>query len=168
MSKMANGLVAVALMAATVAQADYVSGYLGQRDAMYMYGMNVTQRVSKEFWGINCDVFQVVFKMDTGSTDFRYVQTNSSAVANTLSARTWFPDTIFSYQSPFAYNLSNTATYKVYGFESGVYNGNASIGRGTFFAYCFSTNPNAYVFLWDGESCRIKYSNGSSVASVCM
>lgn len=168
MSKMTNGMVAVALMATTVAQAGYVSGELAQRDAMYMYGMNVTERVSKEFWGVNCDLFQVLFKMDNGSTDFRYVETNSSATANTLSARTWFPNTIYSYQSPFAYNLSTSATYKVFGFESGVYNSTRSIGSGSFFAYCFSTNPNAYIFLWDGESCRVKYSNGSSVSSVCM
>lgn len=168
MSKVLKVLTAATLMVSTIVQADNVSGFLAQRDAMYVYSMNVTQSVSKEFWGVNCDIFQVLFKMDNGSTNFRYVQTNSTATANTLSARTWFPSTLYSYQSPFAYNLSNSATYKVYGFESGTLNGNASIGRGTFFAYCFSTNPNAYVFLWDGESCRIKYSDGTSVASICM
>jgi len=168
MSKIVNGLVAAVLVASTSAQAGNVSGNLAQRDAMYLYSMNVTERVSKEFWGVDCDIFQVLFKMDSGSTDFRFLQTNSVTTADTLSARTWFPNTLFSFQSPFAYALSDTARYKVYGFESGTRNGTASIGRGTFFAYCFSTNPNAYIFQWDGESCRIKYSNGSSAASVCM
>lgn len=168
MSKIMNGLVAAVLVASTTAHAANVSGNLAQRDAMYVYDMNVTQRVSKEFWGVNCDILQVLFKMDSGGTAFRYLQTNTAATANTLSARTWFPNTIYSYQSQFAYNMSDSATYKVYGFESATLNGNASIGRGTFFAYCFSTNPNAYIFMWDGESCRIKYSNGSTIASDCM
>lgn len=168
MSKVVRGLVATTVMVSTIAHAGYVSGDLQQRDAMYLYNMNVTERVSKEFWGVNCDVFQVLFKMDTGSTSFRYVESNSSSTANTLSARTWFPNPLYSYQSQFAYNLNGSATYKVFGFESATLNGYSSTGRGTFFAYCLSTNPNARIFMWDGESCTVKYSNGSSASSVCM
>ncbi|MEO7108392.1 MAG: hypothetical protein ABIZ09_18585 [Rhodoferax sp.] len=164
MSKIVNGFVAMALMASTVAQAGYVSGTLAQRDAMYLYNMNVTEKASKQFVGVNCDIFQVLFKMDNGSTDFRYMETNTT----TGGSSTWFPNTLYSFQSQFAYNLSNTATYKFYSFESRTLNSNASTGRGTFFAYCFSTNANAYVYMWDGETCRIKYSNGSTIASDCM
>jgi hypothetical protein len=168
MSRVVNGVVAATLMVSTFAQAGNVSGFLAQRDAMYVYNMNVTERVSKEFWGVDCDVFQVLFKMDSGSTSFRHVQSNSGSTANTLSARTWFPNPLYSYQSQFAYSLSDTAAYKVFGFESATLNGFSSTGRGTFFAYCFSTNPNARIFLWDGESCRVSYSNGTSANSVCM
>lgn len=168
MSKLVNTVFAATLLASAAAHADYISGDMQLRDAMYVYGMNVTEKVSKEYWGINCDVLQVVFKMDAGSTAFRYVQSDNSTTANTPTSRTWYPDTIYSNQAMFAYALYQNRTYKVFGFEDRVRNTSASIGNGSFFAYCYSTNPGARIFLWDGESCRIKYSNGTYVNSVCL
>jgi len=148
-----------AMLVATNVSADYVSGDMTLRDAMYLYGQDVDARGSKTLGGHNCDVFQLVLDVTSGHTDLAMFQgdTDSELSASTLV----YPDRIYDSAAMFSYALYRNKTWKMFEFnDKNNPLSTAQVGTGTVFGYCYSTKPDAYVYFYEGDKCTVKYSDG--------
>ncbi len=149
------------MLATTNVSADFISGDMQLRDAMYIYGQSVDVRGSKALAGYNCDVFQLVMDVTSGYVDLTMFQGNTTAELNASALD--YPDRIYDSAAMFSYALYRNKTTKAFMFNDNVNytsNSTARIGSGTFFGYCYSTKPDAYVSFLEVDKCTVKYSNG--------
>jgi len=152
------GIGVFAMLAAANVSADFVSGDLQLRDAMYLYDQGVDARGSKTLGSSNCDVFQLVLDVTSGYMDLVMGVGNASPLNSFV-----YPDRIHDSAAMFAYALSGNDTWKVFGFnDKGNLASTAQIGKGTIFGYCYSTKPDAYVYFMETDKCTVKYSDGST------
>ena len=68
MKKYLVGIGMSAMLATMNASADFVSGDMTLRDAIYLYDQGVDARGSKVLGANNCDVFQLVLDVTSGYT----------------------------------------------------------------------------------------------------
>jgi hypothetical protein len=150
--------VAVLLAAANVS-ADFISGDMTLRDAIYLYGQGVDAQGSKLLGGYNCDVFQLVLDVNSGFTDLAMFQGNNDSE---LSASTLvYPDRIWDSAAMFSYALYQNKAWKAFRFgDKNNPLSSAQVGVGTIFGYCYSTKPDAYVYFAEEDRCTVKYSDG--------
>ena len=147
------------MLATPNVSADFISGDMTLRDAMYVYGQGIDKRGSKQLGGYNCDVFQLVLDVTSGYTDFSAQQGNNGTelFASTLLYR----DRIYDTAAMFSYALYQNKTWKAFRF--GEINNTTSsdlTGTGTIFGYCYSTKPDAFVYFREQDKCTVKYSDG--------
>lgn len=146
-----------AMLAAANVSAAFVSGDLQLRDAIYLYDQGVDARGSKVLGSSNCDVFQLVLDVTSGHTDLVMSVGNADPLNSVV-----YPDRIHDSAAMFAYVLSGNDTWKVFKFnDKGNPASSAQIGKGTIFGYCYSTKPDAYVYVRENDKCTWKYSDGT-------
>jgi hypothetical protein len=108
-------------------------------------------------------VFQLVLDVNSGYTDLAMAQ--SSNIGNAINAQNNYVDRIVDTAAMFSYALYADQPVKVFVFKDR--NNPASpahIGTGTVFGYCYSTDPNARVYLREKDLCTDTYSNGQTSA----
>ncbi len=159
MKKYYFGIGLLAMLATPNVSADFISGDMTLRDAIYLYNQGIDARGSKTLGGYNCDVFQLVLDVRWGFTDLTMFQGNNDAE---LSASTLvYPDRIFDSADMFSYALYRNKAWKAFGFGDVDYPFSyAQVGAGTIFGYCYSTKPDAYVYFMEEDKCTVKYSDG--------
>jgi hypothetical protein len=158
MKRFLLGIGTTAALAATNVSADFISGDMTLRDAIYLYGQSVDAQGNKVLGGYNCDVFQLVMDVTSGYTDLLMMQgnTENELVASTLI----YPDRIFDHAAMFSYALYQNKTTKLFVFGDNVSIQSGTIGTGTYFGYCYSTKPDAGVYFLELDKCTVKYSDG--------
>ncbi|AUN95687.1 S8 family peptidase [Pseudazoarcus pumilus] len=121
------------------------------RDAIYLYGEDVRADGQLQLGGDQCDVLQLVLDVESGHADLTMTEGASSFD---------YPDRIFAAADMFAYALYSDAPHKRFGL--GQHDGDADglVGNATAFAYCYSTQPDAYVYWKDGQTPMCTRSNG--------
>jgi dienelactone hydrolase len=129
------------------------------RDAIYLYGQPINGKGDKILAGENCDVFQVILDVNTGFTDLAMGQ--GSTVTNAVNGKQAYPDRIYDNASMFSYALYSDQPTKAFIFnDKTAPTSSATTGTCTIFGYCYSTNPNARVYLREQDKCTDKTSNG--------
>lgn len=158
MKKLLCALGLSALFAAP-ASADFISGDMTLRDAIYLYGQGVDARGSKGLGGYNCDVFQLVLDVTSGFTDLVMLQGNNDAELD--ASEFIYPDRIYDSAAMFAYALYQNKAWKGFMFnDKNNPFSNVQVGTGTIFGYCYSTKPDAFVFFSEEDKCTVKFSDG--------
>lgn len=153
------GIGMLAMLATMNVSADFISGDMTLRDAMYLYGQSVDAKGSKELVGYNCDVLQLVLDVTSGNTDLAMYQGNNNSELN--ASFLGYPDRIFDSADMFSYALYKNKAWKIFQFYDQNNIGSAAqIGTGTIFGYCYSTKPDAYVYFEEWDKCTAKYSDG--------
>ena len=143
----------LAMASTTGAQADFISGDMQLRDAIYIYGKSIHSYFYTELVGYNCDVMQMVLDVESGHTDILTSQGSDSYVP--------YPDTIQSWHSMFAYAMYRDEMWKWFTLTSHEQTQPDSIiGNATVFGYCYSTKPDAEVYVWDENTNTCTYSDG--------
>lgn len=133
------------------------------RDAIYLYDQPLNGKGDKILAGENCDVFQMILDVNTGHTDLAMSQ--SSTLDNAISSQVPYPDRIFNTADMFSYALYENRVVKTFVFNDKNAPGSSSqTGTATVFGYCYSTNPNARVYIREKDKCTDKYSNGQTSA----
>ena len=138
------------------------------RDAIYLYNQPLDGRGDKILAGVDCDVFQLVMDVTSGYTNLAMGQSNT--LANAIGTQTAYLDTIQNADAMFAYALYQDQPVKTFVFnDKTAPNSSSQMGTATVFGYCFSTNPNARVYLREKDKCTDTYSNGlTSVIAGCV
>jgi hypothetical protein len=153
----------LALAISSSAHADFISGDMQLRDAIYLYGQEFRANTLKSIVGEDCDVFQLVLDVESGYADIAYAQ--SSSLSNALSSRTVYGDRIFDWQAMFAYALYQDQATKTFSLGDRNYASTGfKTGQGTVFGYCYSTKPGARVYLNQKDLCTNTYSDGHTEA----
>lgn len=159
MKKGLFGIGLSAMLVTTNVSADFISGDMTLRDAIYLYDQDIDARGSKLLAGYNCDVFQLVLDVTSGFTDLKMLQANQTE----LSASTLvYPDRIYENAAMFSYALYQNKSGKFFQFGDKTQSASAyqQIGTGTIFGYCYSTKPDAFVYFYEEDKCTVKYSDG--------
>lgn len=150
------------LVAHTGASADFISGDMTLRDAIYLYEQEFDAKGSKRLIGTNCDIFQLVLDVTSGYTDLVMHEYNLDDLNNAMDKRLPYPDRIYDHAAMFSYALYKDRTRKSFMLLDNVAPSSfARIGKGTVFAYCYSTKADAYVEFLEMDKCTIRYSNGT-------
>lgn len=127
------------------------------RDAIYLYDKNINSYNRTELVGNNCDVFELVLDVESGYSDISM---------NEGSGYTQYPDRIRDYHKMFAYTLYKNSEWKSFVLnDKDEVQPDKNIASATAFAYCFSTNPDAYVLVWDQKSNTCTHSDGYVLTS---
>lgn len=160
MKKCLFGIGLSAMLATANVSADFISGDMTLRDAIYLYNQDIDARGSKLLAGYNCDVFQLVLDVTSGYTDLAMFQGNNDTelAASTLV----YPDRIYDYAAMFSYALYQNKSGKFFRFGDKTQPASAyqQIGTGTIFGYCYSTKPDAFVYFVEEDDCTVTYSDG--------
>jgi serine protease len=136
---------------------------LALRDAIYLYGQPLNGKGDKILAGENCDVFQMILDVNTGHTDLAMSQ--SSTLDNAINTQVPYPDRIFNTANMFSYALYENQAVKTFVFnDKNAPDSSSQTGTATVFGYCYSTNPNARVYIREKDKCTDKYSNGQTSA----
>ncbi|MDP2112054.1 MAG: hypothetical protein Q8N48_09595 [Thiobacillus sp.] len=160
MKKCFLGIGLSAMLATANVSADFISGDMTLRDAIYLYDQDVDARGSKVLAGRNCDVFQLVLDVTSGYTDLIMYQGNNQTE---VSASTLvYPDRIYNNAAMFSYALYQNKSDKFFRFDDKTQpvSSYQQIGTGTIFGYCYSTKPDAFVYFYEEDKCTVKYSDG--------
>jgi hypothetical protein len=161
MKKYLFSLGLMAMLAAPNVSADFISGDMTLRDAIYLYGQGLDAKGSKVLVGHNCDVFQLVLDVTTGFTDLGMAQGNNATELN--ASYFAYPDRIYDYADMFAYSLYANKSEKAFVFgDKNNSQSSTQIGTATVFGYCYSTKADAYVYFEEDDKCTLKYSDGST------
>lgn len=160
MKKSLFGIGLSAMLATANVSADFISGDMTLRDAIYLYDQDIDARGSKLLGGYNCDVFQLVLDVTSGFTDLTMFQGNNQTelAASTLV----YPDRIYDNAAMFSYALYKNKSDKFFrlGDKTQSTFSYQQIGTGTIFGYCYSTKPDAYVYFHEEDNCTVEYSDG--------
>jgi hypothetical protein len=106
-------------------------------------------------------VFQLVFDVTTGYSDLAMAQSDS--ISSALASPTSYADRILSSDDMFSYSLYMAKTYKTFNFrDKNDLDASTVVGKGTIFGYCYSTDPDAYVYFREYDKCRYVYSDGTT------
>lgn len=136
-------------------------GSLTLQDAIYLYNQPLNGKGDKILAGENCDVFQLVLDVNTGHTDLAMAQ--SSTLDNAIATQVAYRDRIWDSAAMFSYALYEDQQVKAFVFnDKNDSTSSAQTGTATAFGYCYSTNPNARVYLREKDKCTDKYSNGQT------
>jgi len=136
-------------------------GSLSLRDAIYLYGQPLNGKGDKILAGENCDVFQLVLDVNAGYTDLAMGQ--SSTLGNAIATKLAYPDRILDSAAMFSYALYANQVVKAFVFnDKNNPASSAQTGTATAFGYCYSTKPNAHVYLREKDKCTDTYSNGQT------
>ncbi|MHB1437533.1 MAG: hypothetical protein ACYCVX_08345, partial [Thiobacillus sp.] len=118
--------------------------------------------------GENCDVFQLILDVNSGYTDLAMAQSGSldHAIATGLA----YPDRIQDSATMFSYALYENQAVKAFVFNDKNNPASSALtGSATTFGYCYSTNPNARVYIREKDTCTDTYSNGlTSIIAGCV
>jgi len=151
------------LFVSSNAHADFISGDMQLRDAIYLYGQEFRANALKSIVGDDCDVFQLVLDVESGYADIGFAQ--SSSLSNALSSRTIYNDRIFNWQAMFAYALYQDQNIKTFSLGDRNYlSTGVKTGQGAVFGYCYSTKPGARVYFNQRDLCTNTYSDGHTEA----
>jgi hypothetical protein len=159
MKKGLFGIGLSAMLATANVSADFISGDMTLRDAIYLYDQDIDARGSKLLAGYNCDVFQLVLDVTSGFTDLAMFQGNNQTE---LSASILlYPDRIYDNAAMFSYALYQNKSDKFFRFGDKTQPASSyqQIGTGTIFGYCYSTKPDAYVYIVEEDDCTVTYSD---------
>ncbi|HWR75639.1 MAG TPA: S8 family peptidase [Thiobacillus sp.] len=138
-------------------------GSLTLRDAIYLYGQPLNGQGDKILAGENCDVFQLILDVNAGFTDLALAQ--SSTLNNAIATKLAYPDQILDSAAMFSYALYENQPVKAFVFNDKNNPASTALtGTATTFGYCYSTNPNARVYLREKDKCTDTYSNGQTSA----
>jgi len=138
-------------------------GSLTLRDAIYLYGQPLNGKGDKILAGENCDVFQLILDVNAGHTDLAMSQ--FSTLNNAIATEVAYPDRILDSAAMFSYALYENQLVKAFVFnDKNNSASSAQIGTATAFGYCYSTKPNARVYLREKDKCTDRYSNGQTSA----
>jgi serine protease len=138
-------------------------GALTLRDAIYLYNQPLNGKGDKILAGEQCDVLQLVLDVTAGHTDLAMGQ--ASTVDGAIAASLAYPDRILDSAEMFAYALYEKQAVKVFVFNDRNSPASAAqTGTATAFGYCYSTAPNARVYLRQEDTCTNRYSNGQTSA----
>lgn len=133
------------------------------RDAIYLYNQALNGQGDKILAGENCDVFQLVLDVNAGHTDLAIAQ--SSTLNNAIATKLAYPDRILDSAATFSYALYANQRVKAFVFnDKNNPASSAQTGTATAFGYCYSTRPNARVYLREQNKCTDTYSNGQTSA----
>jgi lysyl endopeptidase len=125
------------------------------RDAIYLYNKPIYSNAYKAVIGYHCDVFQLLLSVKSGFTDLAMVD-------STLSK---YPDRIVQGASMFAYSLYSPQASKAFRLaNNSVGVADSQVGTATFFAYCFSSQPDAYVAQYDAATKICTKANGTVIS----
>jgi len=161
MKKYLVGIGMSAMLATTSASADFVSGDMTLRDAIYLYDQGVDARGSKVLGANNCDVFQLVLDVTSGYTDLIMFNGENENGQNVSAFE--YPDRIYDSAAMFAYALYTYKPWKAFKFyDKDNPLSSTQIGKGTIFGYCFSTKPDARIYFREDDECTFTYSDGST------
>ena len=159
MKKCLFGIGLSAMLATTNVSADFISGDMTLRDAIYLYNQDIDARASKVLGGHNCDVFQLVLDATSGFTDLAMFQGNNDT--ELAASALVYPDRIYDNAAMFSYALYQNKSDKFFRFgDKNNPTSSAEVGEGTIFGYCYSTKPDAYVYFYEEDKCTVKYSDG--------
>lgn len=126
------------------------------RDAIYLYQMNLWGQSEKRLTGHHCDILELVLDVTSGYTDMALVP---SVAQGTV---TNYPDRLFADDAMFTYTLYSDAHEKRFILRDNQNPASdAQIGQGTFFGYCYSTQPDAYVDVYDQKTNTTYFSDGT-------
>ncbi|MHB1402289.1 MAG: S8 family peptidase [Thiobacillus sp.] len=143
-------------------------GSLRLRDAIYLYDQPLNGKGDKILAGENCDVFQLILDVNSGYTDLAMAQSGSldHAIATGLA----YPDRIQDSATMFSYALYENQAVKAFVFNDKNNPASSALtGSATTFGYCYSTNPNARVYIREKDTCTDTYSNGlTSIIAGCV
>jgi hypothetical protein len=131
------------------------------RDAIYLYGQPLNAKGDKILAGENCDVLQLVLDVTAGYTDLAMAQ--AATLDNAITTRFAYPDRIWDSAAMFAYTLYANQPLKAFVFsDRNNPASSAQTGTATAFGYCYSTHPNARLYLREKDKCTDTYSNGQT------
>lgn len=129
------------------------------RDAIYLYGQSLNGKGDKILAGEGCDVMQLVLDVNTGHTDIGLAL--GDTIDEAIASQVDYADRILDTADMFSYALYQNANIKMFAFKD-VENPTSAnqIGTATVFGYCYSTDPNARVYLRERDHCTDTFSNG--------
>jgi len=138
-----------------------LEGSMTLRDAIYLYGQPLNAKGDKILAGENCDVFQLVLDVTAGYTDLAMAQ--AASIDTAVATRFAYPDRIRDAAAMFSYALYANQPLKAFVFgDRNNASSPAQTGTATVFGYCYSTRPDARVYLREKDSCTDRYSNGQT------
>ena len=101
--------------------------------------------------------------MNSGYTDLAMAQ--SGSLDNAIATGLAYPDRIQDSATMFSYALYENQSVKVFVFNDKNNPASSALtGTATSFGYCYSTNPNARVYIREKDTCMDTYSNGQTSA----
>ncbi len=154
-----SGIGMLAMLATSNVSADYISGDMSLRDAIYLYGQGVDAQGSKILGGYNCDVFQLVMDVTSGYSDLVMYQGDTEVEVS--ASKLVYPDRIYDHAAMFSYALYKNKAWKMFNFNDKLApSSSTQVGAGTVFGYCYSTKPDAYVYMMEYDKCTVKFSDG--------
>jgi hypothetical protein len=131
-----------------------LSSEMTLRDAIYLYNKPIYSNAVKAIMGYHCDAFQMLLDVGTGFTDIAIYET-------TLTP---YPDRIFAEHQMFSYALYSQEEIKAFGlWDNSEWVPDSQVGSATFFGYCYSSKPDAFVLMYDGANETCTLPNGSIV-----
>ena len=161
--KMKRLFIALAFTYSASASADFISGDMQLRDAIYLYNQDIRANSQKYLVGENCDVLKLVLDVEAGHTDIGFAE--STSVSTALSNKTTYIDRIFGWQAMFAYALYQDEPVKIFALGDRYYpGGNMKTGNGTVFGYCYSTKANARVYFQEKDMCTNRFPDSHTEA----
>jgi serine protease len=136
-------------------------GGMTLRDAIYLYRQPLNAKGDKILAGEHCDVFQLVLDVDAGHTDLAMGQ--SSGLADAVATQAAYRDRILDSAAMFSYALYGGQPVKTFVFNDKTNPMSAAqTGTATVFGYCYSTRPDARVYMREKDACTDRYSNGQT------
>jgi hypothetical protein len=148
-------LVALALTLPPSSNADFISGDMQLRDAIYIYNQPINSFWYTDLAGMNCDVLQMVLDVEEGHTEIWMHQPGYQNFE-------LYPDAIWDYHAMFAYALYKNVPEKHFTLSCKQQTKpDYTVGRATVFGYCYSTKPDGKVYLWEEKTNTCTYSDGS-------
>ena len=89
----------------------------------------------------------------------------SSTLNNAIATQVAYPDRIQDSAAMFSYALYANELVKAFVFNDKNNPASSTLtGTATSFGYCYSTNPNARVYIREKDTCTDTYSNGQTSA----
>lgn len=124
------------------------------RDARYLYNADINS--SKRLIGDDCDIFQLLLDVESGYADVRLAQADTEVKLD--ATYTDYRDRILDEHAMFSYALyQKDRPYKAFTFKDSITSPELPTGKGTYFAYCFSTTPWARVKYVDLDNNDIQW-----------
>jgi uncharacterized delta-60 repeat protein len=126
-------------------------------DAIYMYQMPLYGQSEKRLTGHNCDILELILDVSSGYTDVALVPSVAQG------SMTNYVDRIYDTDAMFTYTLYSNASGKQFILRNNKNpSSDAQIGMGTFFGYCYSTQSNAHVDVYDKKTGITYFSDGTT------
>lgn len=153
------GIAVAASLATAVVVSTNLGGHIELKEAIYLHGQDLNARGDKVLAGENCDVLQLVLKVDAGYTDLATAQADT--LGGAIAAQTFYPDRLTDASGMFAYSLYQESKVKAVSFlDKSNPKATSKTGTATLFGYCFSNKQDAHVYLQELDKCSRKHADG--------